>query len=91
MLPTPTIILCLNTSVLGTTYGYCECRATFVPFQVGVDYHLIKSPNVDFGAGTQVPPLVLHLADNPILIQFRPFDFYLSCSLEISVHQVGAG
>ena len=77
MMPTPTILLCVDTSVLGTTYGYCECRATFVPFQVGVDYHLIKSPNVNFGAGTQVPPLVLHLADNPIIVRISFVRFLL--------------
>ena len=48
MMPTPTIILCLNTSILGTTSAYCQCRAAFVPFQVCVDYHPIKVPKHQF-------------------------------------------
>ena len=48
MMSTPTIIHCLNTSILGTTYGNCQCRATFVPFQVCVDYHPIKVPKRQF-------------------------------------------
>ena len=91
VMSTPTIILCLNNSILGTTSAYCQCWATLSRSNWVSTTIQFKSPNINFGAGSQVPPL-LHLADNAILIQFRPFDFYLSCSLlEISVHQVGAG
>ena len=69
--PVRQLSFCLNTSTVGTTYGYCECRATFVPFRVSVDYHPTKVPN--FGAGTQV----LHFADNSTLIRISFFLFLL--------------
>ena len=78
LLSPPVLSFCLNTSTVGTSYGYCGCRATFDPFQVSVDYHPIKVPN--FGAGTQVP------SSCPTFCRY--FNIYTDFVLPISTYLV---
>ena len=68
---TPTIILCVNT---WTTYGCCQCRATFVPFQVSTTIQL-KPPNINFGAGPSSCWLSYILPITQYLYRFRSESF----------------